>query len=70
MTLEKVIKMIAEEYDLDESTLSAETTFEDLGMDSLETVELVMRFEEEFGVTLEVDENCRTIGDVAARIDA
>ena len=70
MTLEKVIKMIAEEYDMDESALSAETSFEELGMDSLETVELVMRFEEEFGVTLELDESCKTIGDLAAKIDA
>ncbi len=70
MTLEKVIKMIAEEYDMDESALSAETSFEELGMDSLETVELVMRFEEAFGVTLELDESCKTIGDLAAKIDA
>ena len=47
-----------------------ETTFESLGFDSLDTVELVMTFEEEFGVTLEVDENLKTIGDVVRLIDS
>ena len=70
MTFEKVAALIAENRDLDASELTMETTFESLGFDSLDTVELVMTFEEEFGVTLEVDENLKTIGDVVRLIDS
>ena len=70
MTFEKVAALIAENRDLDASELTVETTFESLGFDSLDTVELVMTFEEEFGVTLEVDENLKTIGDVVRLIDS
>lgn len=70
MTFEKVADLIAENRDLDASELTMETTFESLGFDSLDTVELVMTFEEEFGVTLEVDENLKTIGDVVRLIDS
>ena len=70
MTFEKVAALNAENRDLDASELTMETTFESLGFDSLDTVELVMTFEEEFGVTLEVDENLKTIGDVVRLIDS
>lgn len=70
MTFEKVAALITENRDLDASELTMETTFESLGFDSLDTVELVMTFEEEFGVTLEVDENLKTIGDVVRLIDS
>ena len=70
MTFEKVAALIAENRDLDVSELTMDTTFESLGFDSLDTVELVMTFEEEFGVTLEVDESLKTIGDVVRLIDS
>ena len=70
MTFEKVAALIAENRDLDASELTMETTFESLGFDSLDTVELVMTFDEEFGVTLEVDEILKTIGDVVRLIDS
>ena len=70
MTFDKVAALIAENRDLDVSELTMDTTFESLGFDSLDTVELVMTFEEEFGVTLEVDESLKTIGDVVRLIDS
>ena len=70
MTFEKVAALIAENRDLDVSELTMDTTFESLGFDSLDTVELVMTFEDEFGVTLEVDESLKTIGDVVRLIDS
>jgi acyl carrier protein len=48
-TLEKIVSMIAEDRDIDIASITRESTFEDLGLDSLDTVELVMEFEEQFG---------------------
>lgn len=68
-TLEKVSEIIAEAKDLDMADITAESTFEDLGLDSLDTVDLIMNFEDEFGVTLEMSEELKTVGDVVALID-
>ena len=46
----KVKKMVADHLGIEESKVSEESNFmDDLGADSLDTVELVMAFEEEFG---------------------
>ena len=47
-----------------------ESTWAELELDSLDTVELVMNLEDEFGVQLEMNENLKTIGDVVAAIEA
>lgn len=70
MTFEKIVKIIAENRDIDASTIAPETTFEELGFDSLDTVELVMSFEEEFGITIEVNEGLKTISDAVTLIDS
>ncbi len=69
-TLEKVSAIIAEAKDLDAQDITAESTFEDLGLDSLDTVDLIMNFEDEFGVTLEMSEDLKTVGDVVELIDS
>jgi acyl carrier protein len=50
---ERVKKIIAEQLGVDEEDVTPEASFvEDLGADSLDTVELVMAFEEEFGIEI------------------
>ncbi|MCI0371799.1 MAG: acyl carrier protein [candidate division NC10 bacterium] len=50
---EKVKQIIVEELGVEESAVSPDAKFiEDLGADSLDTVELVMRLEEEFGLEI------------------
>jgi len=68
-TLEKIAALISEDREIDIDSITRETTFEELGLDSLDTVEFVMAFEEQFGISIEIDENLRTIGDVADLID-
>jgi acyl carrier protein len=61
----KVKKIIMEEQNVDESQITLEANFiEDLGADSLDTVELVMKFEEEFKITIpdEDQDKLRTVG--------
>ena len=53
----KINKIIAEQLGVDESEIRTESHFvDDLGADSLDTVELVMAFEEEFGIEIPDDE--------------
>jgi acyl carrier protein len=57
-TIEKRVKeMIVENLGLDPEKVTIESSFvEDLGADSLDTVELVMAFEEEFGIEIPDDD--------------
>ena len=65
-TEEKVKDIIVEELGVEREKLTAEASFmEDLGADSLDTVELVMAFEKEFDIDIpdEDAEKMRTVGD-------
>lgn len=56
-TLERVKKVIVDQLSVEESEVTPEASFTtDLGADSLDTVELVMAFEEEFGVEIPDEE--------------
>lgn len=50
MIFEKLAALLAEQFGVEADTVTMETTFEDLGADSLDIVELSMALEEEFGV--------------------
>jgi acyl carrier protein len=63
---EKVKDIIVEELGVEREKLTSEASFmEDLGADSLDTVELVMAFEKEFDIDIpdEDAEKLRTVGD-------
>ena len=69
-TFEKVVEILVEAKDLDAAAIAETSTWNDLGLDSLDTVELVMSVEDAFGVSLEMDETMQTVGDVVKAIDA
>ncbi|MBX7219259.1 MAG: acyl carrier protein [Blastocatellia bacterium] len=61
---ERVRQIIVEELGVDEAEVTANARFiDDLGADSLDTVELVMRFEEDFGIEIP-DEDAEKITSV------
>ncbi|AGB41362.1 acyl carrier protein [Halobacteroides halobius DSM 5150] len=66
--LETVKEIIAEELMLDEDEVTAEATFDDLGADSLDIVEIVMAFEDEFDVEIP-DEDAEEIQTVQDAVD-
>lgn len=69
----KVKEIIARELNVDEADVKPEASFiEDLGADSLDTVQLIMAFEEEFDVEIPDEEsgNIKTVGDALAFIQA
>ena len=66
---QRVRKIVAEQLGVNEADIKNESSFvDDLGADSLDTVELVMALEEEFGVEIP-DEDVEKIGTVSAAID-
>ena len=66
---ERVKKIITEQLGVDEEDVTPEANFvEDLGADSLDTVELVMAFEEEFGIEIP-DEDAEKIQRVKDAIE-
>ena len=72
-TLEKVQAIVVEHLGVDAEKVTASASFiEDLGADSLDTVELVMAFEEEFGIELPDDaaETILSVGDAINFIDS
>lgn len=68
MVFEKLVELLSEQYSVDPETITMETSFdEDLGADSLDMVEMMMAFEEEFNVGEigeEVAITLKTVGDV------
>ena len=66
---DKVKSIIVEQLGVDEEEVTPDASFvDDLGADSLDTVELVMAFEEEFGIDIpdEDAEQMRTVGDAVS----
>ena len=72
MVFETVRKLIAEQLEIEEETITMESALiEDLGADSLDVVDLVMSIEDEYGIEVpdEAIENMRTIGDAVKFIE-
>ena len=70
--IEKVQTIIAEKLSVDVADVTPESSFtNDLGADSLDTVELIMEFEKEFGLSIPDDqaEKIVTVGDAIAFIE-
>jgi len=66
---ERVADIVAEQMGVDKSQITRETSFvNDLGADSLDTVELVMEFEDEFDISIP-DEDAEKIQTVGQAID-
>ncbi|OMO55347.1 Acyl carrier protein (ACP) [Corchorus olitorius] len=71
-TVDKVCEIVRKQLALpNDKPVTGESKFSDLGADSLDTVEIVMGLEEEFGITVEEDNasTISTVDDAAALID-
>ena len=73
MVLEKVKAILAEQFDVEEDKITADTDLqEDLGADSLDVVDLLMSIEDEFEVEVpdEEIENIKKVGSLVSYIEA
>lgn len=57
-----IAKVIADRTGCDVSAVKPESTFVELGIDSLDTVELLMNLEDELGIEIELDQPVSTVG--------
>lgn len=70
--LERVKKIVVDNLDVDgDKVIEGASFIDDLGADSLDLVELVMAFEEEFSIEIpdDVQENIRSVGDAVKHIN-
>ena len=68
---EKLVSYAAKQLDLNTDDITPESTFESLGVDSLDIVEMIMDLESELGVELEMeDQKITTFGELAEFIDS
>ena len=61
MIFEEIREVVCEQLGVDESEVKLETTFEELGADSLDLFQVVIEIEEKFGIQLEDAESIKSI---------
>ena len=68
---EKLVSYVVDQLEVEREVIKPESTFEDLGIDSLDIVEMIMDLEAELGVELEMeDQKIATFGELADFIEA
>ena len=67
---EKIQSYLAAQLDISADEITRETAFESLGIDSLDTVEMVMDLESELGVDLEMEEKLNTVGELVDFVES
>lgn len=67
---EKIAAYVAKQMDIPVEDISRSTTFESLGIDSLDMVEMVMDLEQEIGVELELEEKLATVGELVDFVES
>ena len=68
---EKLVNYAAKQLEIDASEISPDSTFESLGIDSLDIVEMIMDLESELGVELDMEnQNITTFRELADFIDS
>ena len=62
--LETLVSIIAEKIDTDASEIKTETTFEELGIDSLDITDIAMSVEDAFSIEVEVSQDLKSVSDL------
>ena len=64
MYFDLIAQIVSERTGGDVATVKPESTFSELGIDSLDTVELLMNLEDEIGIEIELDQKVETVADL------
>ena len=64
MVFEAVQELLADRLEGEPSEITMDSTFHDLGIDSLDTVDLLMELEDKLDISIELDEKVETVGDL------
>ncbi len=69
MVFEAVAELLADRLECEVGDIKMESTFHDLGIDSLDTVDLLMELEDKLDISIELNEKVETVGDLVAFIE-
>ena len=61
---QKIVDTIVDSKGLDAASITPESSFKDLSIDSLDIAEMVMNLEDEFDITIELEEGIATVQDL------
>ena len=67
---EKIVDYASRQLEIPAEEITRDTTFESLGVDSLDTVEMVMDLEDELGIELELEDKISTVGELVAFVES
>lgn len=70
MVFEKIREVVCEQLGVNEEEVKLETTFEELGADSLDLFQVVIELEEAFNIQLEEAENLKSIKDAVTYVES
>jgi len=68
--LEKIAEILRDYKGEPDLEITEQSTFADIELDSLDTVELIMNLEEEYSITIEMNENIKSVGDLIKIIES
>ena len=66
---QKIVDTIVDAKGIEAASVKPESTFKDLNVDSLDIAEMVMTLEDEFGITIELEEGVATVQDLVNLIE-
>lgn len=69
MVFDAIAELIAERNDCDKADITMDSSFRDLGIDSLDTVEMLMNLEDKLGKEIELEQSVETVGDLVRYIE-
>ena len=70
MIFDSLVSIIAENMSIDESEITPETTFEDMGIDFIDLLDIIMALEDTLGgVNIELDGDAETVGELVESIE-
>jgi len=68
--LEKIAEILRDYKGEPDLEITEQSTFAEIELDSLDTVELIMNLEEEYSITIEMNENIKSVGDLIKIIES
>ncbi len=69
MVFDAIAATIAERNECDVSDITPDSTFDELGVDSLDQIELIMDLEDRLGREIELDQKVETVGDLVKYLE-
>lgn len=70
MTFERIARIIADNKGLEVDEITMDMSFDEMDLDSLDVIEVVMAIEEDFDITLEVEDRIKTVADLVKLVDS